>query len=132
MNSEDFHVSNGEVVRRLDLERAAGTGSFTQADESVATYRGVDLARAALAGDQAALDEFHDQAGLALSGVTEYAEGGAVRLLLSEGAIFAVMNKAGEACAVIDAAEFVAWIYSSKGQAALKLRGVTVPSAVLP
>jgi hypothetical protein len=126
--NNDFHASNGEVVRRRDLERAAGTGSFTQADESVATCRGIDLARAALAGDQAALDKFHDQAGIALSGVTEDAEGEAVRLLLGECAVFAVTTKAGEVCAVIDAAELVAWIYSSEGQAALKHRGVALGS----
>lgn len=65
----DLRTSNVEVVRRVDLDRAAGTGSGARA---IAGYEGVELARAALAREQTALDKFHELAGLTLPGVTEY------------------------------------------------------------
>lgn len=71
--AENFHASSGEIVRRVDLEQAIGDYGFPG-------VVGQDLARRALAGDQAALDRFHDLSGLALPGVTEYAKGKAVRL----------------------------------------------------
>jgi hypothetical protein len=149
-NPEDLRGSNGEVVRRVDLERAAGTsGEFTQGDHRVAGYEGVELAGRALAGDQAALDKFHTLAGLALSGVTEHVWAEGVRLTFRDAlrrgdgvgdadrAVFLVTDKAGESCALIGAVGLVKWIFSPEGQASLKLRGVDVPvrtdgSAVAP
>ena len=74
MHEAQFLASNGEAVRRIDLERAVG-------NRRVAGIVGQDLARRALAGDRAALDKFHDLVGLALVGVTEHGEVGVVRLV---------------------------------------------------
>lgn len=148
--ADDLRTSLGEVVRRVDLDRAAGAPSrFVHDDPSVAGYEGVELARAALAGDQAALDEFHELAGLALPGVAEYSEGDAVRLVMSEideeveglevqgepvcrraddaRAAFQATNENRNNCTLIDAAELVAWVLSPEGRAALARRGVIVP-----
>lgn len=155
MNSaeEDFRTSDGEVVRRVDLDRAAGSPSrFVREDPSVAGYEGVELAKAALMGDQAALDEFHELAGLALPGVTEYGEGFAVRLVMREideqveglevqgepacqhdddgRAVFQATNEGGHNSTCIDVAELVGWIFSPEGRAALARRGVVVPPVV--
>jgi hypothetical protein len=140
-DASDLHASNGEVVRRSDLDRAAGTpGRFVRADPRIASYEGSGLAKAALAGDQAALDRFHDLAGLALPGVTEHGEGRAVRLVVQRvvpddpeleiefRAVFQSTNQEGDDSTSIDAAELVAWILSSDGQAALARRGVAVPT----
>lgn len=148
----DLRASNGEVVRRADLDRAAGTsGKFTQEDPDVAGYEGITLARAALAGDQAALDEFHERAGVALPGVTEHGEGHVVRLVMLEideevgglevqgtsvrqrGEVrptFDAANQDGHDCTHVDAAELVAWILSPAGRAALARRGIAVPPSV--
>lgn len=149
----DFRTSRGEVVRRLDLDKAAGTPSrFVRADPRVAGYEGVELAKAALAGDQAALDEFHELTGLALPGVTEYSEGDAVRLVMSEideeveglevqgepvcqhddsaRAVFQATNESRNNCTLIDASELVAWVLSPEGRAALARRGVNIPAAM--
>lgn len=129
--STSLRASNGEIVSRVDLDRVAGlTGQFAQ-DE------GVLLAKAALAGDQAALDEFHAGVGLVLSSVTDHDEGEGVRLVMHEmdekidgreghqrGAVRACFEAGG---ARIDAAELVAWILSPEGRAALDNRGITVP-----
>lgn len=136
----DLRTSRGEVVRRADLERAAGTPArFVRGDPRVAGYEGVELARAALAGDRAALDEFHERAGLALPGVTEHGEGGVVRLVLSEDvrgepvrqrearAVFQATNEGGNNSTCVDAAQLVAWVVSPEGRAALARRGITVP-----
>lgn len=129
----DFRASNGEIVRRVDLERAAGTpGRYTRNDPSIAGYEGVELARAALAGDLAALDAFHELAGLALPGVTEYSEGYAVRLDArdKDRVSFQATNQGGCDDTHIDAVELIAWILSPGGRAALARRGVVVPVAV--
>lgn len=133
--TSDFQASSGEVVRRADLERAAGVGRFSRADPRVADYEGVALARAALAGDQAALDTFHDLAGLVLPGVTEHGEGDAVRLVLvgevqdkaETRAAFQAVNQGGNDATLIDAAEIVTWILSPEGRAALERRRTFVP-----
>jgi hypothetical protein len=145
---DDLRTSNGEVVRRVDLDRAAGTpGRFRRADPGVAGYEGVELARAALAGDQAALDEFHELAGLTLPGVTEYVEGDAVRLVMRKvdekvanlevqgtpvsqhgvaRAVFQATNENRNNCTLIDAPELVAWVLSPEGQTALTRRGIAI------
>jgi hypothetical protein len=145
--SDDLRASNGEVVRRVDLDRAAGTpGRFHHEDPDVAGYEGVKLARAALAGDQAALDKFHALAGLALSGVTEHSDGDPVRLVLfrelparqllhqppvrqcaEERVVFLATNEHRNGCTRIDATELIAWILSSEGREALARRGILVP-----
>ena len=146
----DYRTTYGEVVRRVDLDRAAGTpGKFTHEDPGVAGFEGVSLAKAALAGDQAALDEFHERAGLALPGVTEYGEGHVVRLVMLEiddevaglevrgtpvrqrgevRAVFDAANQDGHDCTYVDAAQLVAWILSPEGRAALARRGVVIDS----
>jgi hypothetical protein len=140
---QDLRTSIGEVVRRVDLDRAAGTpGRFLRENPKVAGDEGVRLAKAALAGDQAALDKFHGLAGLVLPGVTEYCEGSVVRLILSEvdektanlkvqnttvRATFQATNQSGYDSTCIDAGELVAWILSPEGRAALACRGVTIP-----
>ena len=111
----DFRTSFGEVVRRADLERAAGDYGFPG-------IVGQDLPLRALSGDQAALDRFHDLTGLALPGVTEYGEKDGVRLGQTKGT--RAMFRAGNT--LIDAAELVTWILSSEGGAALARRGVIV------
>lgn len=135
--ASDLHTSLGEVVRRVDLDRAAGAPWRSGAgDPRVAGYDGVRLARAALAGDQAALDEFHDLAGLVLSGVTEYGECAVVRLTQAEPgypsgdgrAAFRATNEDGHNSTAIDAAQLVAWSLSPDGRAALARRGVVVPA----
>jgi hypothetical protein len=147
--SSDFRASCGEIVRRKDLDRAAGTGKFRGADPDVAGYEGVNLAKAALAGDQAALDAFHEIVGLALPGVTEYVERKVVRITELEieddlpgveiqGApvrqrgesrvVIEAVNEGGNNCTQVDAADLVAWILSPDGRAALKRRGIDVPS----
>jgi hypothetical protein len=146
----DLHTSNGEVVRRDDLDQAAGTGKFARDHPSgrIAGKEGIRLAKAAIAGDQAVLDEFHALAGLALPGVSEYGEGEPVRLVMREvkeeiwpatagslgcqrsdiRAAFQATNDWSHDRIAIDAAELVAWILSSDGQAALARRGVVVPA----
>ncbi len=132
-SESDLHASNGEVVRRVDLKRAANL-PYLITDPP---YRTTELAKAALAGDRAALDEFHEREGLALPDVTEYREGDAVRLLLGEvgrdqpRALFQATNEGGRNDTNIDAAELVAWILSADGRAALARRGVVVPSSSL-
>lgn len=138
----DLHASNGEIVRRIDLDRAAGTpGRFI--GSTVAGYEGVCLARAALTGDQTALDEFHDRAGLVLPSTDRNS---VVRLVMhpiyeailgSESApvhqhgetpaAFKVTNKDGGNITYIDAAMLVTWILSPEGRAALARRAVVVP-----
>ncbi len=138
---DDLRTSDGEVVRRVDLDRAAGTpGKFHEADSSIAGYDGVELARAALAGDRAALDEFRDLAGLVLTGVTEHNDGHEVKLIMldvdtgedvdtgKDRAAFQALNEGGHNSTNIDAAELVAWILSAEGRAALARRGVAVDS----
>lgn len=70
MSSEPskLHARNGEVVRRVEVERAA-------CDARNVGCEGQGLARRPLAGDAEALDRVHDLVGLALPGVTEHAEG---------------------------------------------------------
>jgi hypothetical protein len=151
--ADDLRTSLGEVVRRVDLDRAAGTPNrFVRNDPSIAGYEGIELARAALAGDQAALDEFHELAGLTLPGVTEHNEGDAVRLVMSEidekiegleiqnepicqhddeaRAVFQATNEGGNNSTCIDAAELIAWVLSPEGRAALSRRGIIVPVLV--
>lgn len=145
--SGDLRASSGEVVRRYDLDRAAGTpGKFARADPAVAGYDGVRLARAALRGDQAALDEFHERAGLVVTDVTdEYGKARASRLVMVERpkvgglefhgvcqgrevqAMFGATGADGIVCAYIDATELVAWIHSPEGRAALARRGIPIP-----
>jgi hypothetical protein len=151
-NEADLRTSLGEVVRRVDLDRAAGTpGRFRHADPDVAGYEGVELARTALAGDQAALDEFHELAGLTLLGVTEYVEGDAVRIVMRKvdekvadlevqgtpvsqhgvaRAVFQATNENRNNCTLIDASELVAWVFSPEGRSALACRGVVVPVVI--
>jgi hypothetical protein len=144
---DDLHASNGEIVRRIDLERAAGTpGRFIGSDPTLAGYKGVRLARAALIGDQTALDEFHDRAGLVLPSTDM---DNVVRLVMhptcevilgSEDApvhqhgetpaAFKVTNQDGGDSAYIDAAMLVTWILSPEGRAALTRRGVAVVESV--
>lgn len=138
---DDLRTSHGEAVRRIDLDRAAGTFGRWIVDQ--------DLARHALAGDQAALDRFHDLAGLALPGVTEYAEGEAVRLTTEtvgevfggtscevpphrgeERLVFVAWNECGYRNTRVDAAEFVVWVLSPEGRAALARRGVVIPAPI--
>lgn len=149
--SEDLLTSYGEVVRRVDLDRAAGTpGRFVRDDPSIAGYEGVALAKAALAGDRAALDEFHELAGLALPGVTECTDGEVVRLIEQGGpdradadledaaeyddvvfqndVVFQATNEAGYNCTQVSASELISWILSPEGRYALARRGVVVPS----
>jgi hypothetical protein len=132
----DLRTSNGEVVRRADLDRAAGRAGLVPGDPRVAGYEGIRLARAALAGDRAALDEFHELAGLVLPGVTEHGEGNVVRLVRlvpykkSDSRIMLrATNECGNNCTVVDAAELVAWIVSPEGRAALACRGIVPPDA---
>jgi len=142
----DFRTSLGEVVRRVDLDQAAGSPSrFARDAPGGASYEGVELAKAALAGDQAALDKFHELAGLALPRVIEYSEGVAVRLATEsvgkvfggvscevpphqdeKRPVFVAWNECGHRNTRVDAAELVAWILSSEGRAALARRGVYV------
>lgn len=118
---DEFRTSSGEVVRRVDLDRAAKS-------PRVAGYEGLALVSAALAGDQAALDQFHERIGLVLPNVTEHAEGYAVRLLMDEGrAVFTASNQGGYDGTAIDATELIAWICSQEGRAALARRGVVIP-----
>ena len=148
--SEDLLTSYGEVVRRVDLDRAAGTpGRFVRDDPSIAGYEGVALAKAALAGDQAALDEFHELAGLALPGVTECTDGEVVRLIEQGGpdradadledaaeyddvvfdndVVFQATNEAGCNCTQVGASGLISWILSPEGRSALARRGVVIP-----
>jgi len=141
----DLHTSQGEVVRHVDLDRAAGTpGRFVRENPNVAGYEGVRLAKAALAGNQAALDAFHALAGLVLPGVTEYGEGDVVRLVMCKvdekvgpvsqhgvaRALFQATNENKNNCTRIDAAELVTWILSPGGQAALARRGIDISALV--
>jgi hypothetical protein len=121
---DEFRTSSGEVVRRLDLDRAA------RKNPRVAGYEGIALARAALAGDQAALDEFHGLAGLVLPDVTEHGELQVVRLGM-DGThhVFIATNQGGYDSTAIDANGLVAWICSPQGRAALARRGIVVPPA---
>ena len=149
--TDDFRASSGEVVRRADLNRAASIpGRFAHPMLGVEPTQGVVLATTAIAGDQAALDEFHERVGLAIPGVTEYGEGDAVRLAVENitdafggcseernphqgqsRAVFLTRNECGCGRTSIDAAELVAWILSPDGGAALARRGVAVPPPAL-
>jgi hypothetical protein len=140
---DDLRTSNGEIVRRIDLDRAAGTpGRFIGSDPTLAGYEGVRLARIALTGDQTALDEFHDRAGLVLPSTDRDS---VVRLVMcpiyetilgSEGtpahqhsetqATFQVTDQDGDNSLCIDAAMLITWILSPEGKTALARRGVNV------
>ncbi len=120
----DLLTSNGEVVRRADLDAAA-----CQPDPGVAIDARISLAKAALAGDKAALDKFHDLEGLALPGVTEHCYKDAVRFVaLKSGAVAFLTTTDEYSSTAIDAAEIVAWILSPDGRSALARRGVVVPT----
>lgn len=132
--SGDLRTSDGEVVLRADLEFAAGLrGRYPEGDARLAGYEGIPLARAALAGDRVALDDFHRRCGLALPGVAEHGEGYRVRLAVlpesdgrQDGPIltFRALNEGGHNATYIDAAQLVAWILSPEGRAALARRGI--------
>lgn len=130
-----FRTSAGEIVQRSDLTRAAAL------DENVDEDEHVMRARDALAGDQTALNEFHDRTGLVLPGVTEYCHKKEVRLrtidewILNEQegtahaeahVVFSVWNPRPEDSMYIDAAELVSWVLSPEGRAALARRGIAV------
>jgi len=144
----DLRTSTGEIVWRAGLERAA------KDDPSVAGYEGVELAKAALHGDQAALDQFHGLTGLVLPGVAEHGEGDPVRLVMitirkvvhglevrgasvyqssgNDRAAFQATYECGYNCTLIDAGELVAWILSPEGRAALERRGIAMSTPVAP
>jgi len=141
--SGDLRTSHGEVVRRVDLDAAA-----SEPDLGVAVDARISLAKAALVGDQAALDQFHDLEGLVLPGVTERCQrfsnrevrlGTVEKWVLDEGESSAHVDKhvafiaATDDCSstAIDAAALVAWIWSPSGRAALARRGVSVPASTL-
>ncbi len=121
----DLITSYGETVRRVDLEHAA---SNHVSGARVAGYAGVELAKKALDGDLAALDQFHELAGL-VTGVSEHGEGWPVRLTNEDGGrvVFQATNENGFACTVVDAAELASWILSPVGKQALARRGIIVP-----
>ena len=133
--ADTFRTSSGEVVQLRDLALAASLNNPNiDEDEHVL------LARAALAGDQTALDEFHGRTGLVLP-VTEYRHKNAVRLhtvdewILNEETtsahaearvVFLAGNSKFHDEAAIDATELVAWVLSPGGRAALARRGLSV------
>jgi len=138
-----LRTSSGEVVQHADLSRAAclNDPDIEERAESVT------LARAALAGDQAALDEFHNRAGLVLPEVTEYRYKREVRLstvdewVLNEEGLsthaeahvaFLARARGDYDETAIDAAELVAWILSPDGQTALARRGISVSISEKP
>jgi hypothetical protein len=131
-----FRTSKGEIVKRGDLTRVAALD-----DPNVDEDEHVMCARAALAGDQTALDEFHNRTGLVLSGVTEHCYKKEVRLLtvdewiLNEQedtaharahVVFSVWNPRGQDSMHIDAAELVNWVLSPEGRTALARREIAV------
>src|SRR4029077_7295148 len=135
----DLRTSYGEVVRRADLDAAA-----CDPDPGVEVDARISLAKAALAGDRAALDKFHDLEGLVLPGVTERCQrfsnkevrlGTVEKWVLDEDESSAHVDKHvafiaatddGSSTA-IDATALVAGILSPQGKAALARRGVDVP-----
>src|SRR5262245_59570335 len=125
--SSDLRTSSGDIVRRTDLEMAS-----REPDPGAEADARPSLAKAALAGDQAALDEFHDLVGLALPGVTEHSYKDVVRLIMEEkgDVTFLARTRGGYYATAIDADELVAWILSPDGRMALERRGVVVPPLV--
>jgi hypothetical protein len=131
-----FRTSKDEIVKRSDLTSAAALN-----DSNVDEDEHVMRARAALAGEQTALDEFHDRTGLVLSGVTEHRHKKEVRLLTvdewilneEEGTayaeahvVFSVWNPRAQDSMYIDTAELVTWVLSPEGRAAFARRGIAV------
>lgn len=137
-----FYTTDGEAVQRADLDRAASLK-----DPGDGADPCIGLARAALTGDQAALDEFHRLKGLFLYEVAEYCHKGEVRLgtvqtwMLNEEetsacqedhAAFLVTTRGDHRTTAVDAEGLVAWILSPEGRAALARRGISVPVASDP
>ncbi len=136
---EDLRDSRGETVRCRDLDRAL------RRDLRVDPLGWRGLAGRALSGDADALDRFHLETGLALSGVTEHVAGkDAVRLVDvcvaddidierepnphrgKRRLAFQALGDLDRSTA-IDVVELLSWLASHEGARALFLRGITDP-----